>query len=557
LGVPLVATGPAGASPPPKEAAPTVVPTAVNALPSALVGPPLVPGFEQFELPPNDDSSTGLVKLPFAVTFYGKTYTGIYINNNGNVTFRSALGQYTPTKLSAQTAPMIAPFWADVDTRGGNTLKYGTGTIDGHKAFGVAWPAVGCYAEIDGVTNTFQLLLIQRPDTGKGNFDIEFNYGPIEWESGQASGGDGSCLGGVPPAAGYTNGAGAVHELPGSGVTGGFLSSNPTTGLSNQQYNSGVPGVDVFPVRSGQPALGAAGEYVALGDSYASGEGSFTYASPAAPCYRSTSGYAQQIAETVPIGLSFAACAGATVRTMVEGTAAEIKKVTSNTHLMTLSVGGDSVGFSHVLASCVGGLVVKGGKGCAQRDEAAAQTALSWLESGRPPGTYTLPGIQSALSAAAPTEKNAITLPSLTQLYEQLVARAAPGAELLVVGYPDLFETAVTPVVDCQVGTVYGVDKLTVTASDVEWLNERADQLDQIIQSQAATAAANTGANIRFVDPRPGFIGGDLCDESGHEYIVPLEFEYPSGKPRLKPESFHPTQEGQEILASQLLGELP
>ncbi|HEY4896358.1 MAG TPA: hypothetical protein VII01_09745, partial [Solirubrobacteraceae bacterium] len=384
---------------------------------------------------------------------------------------------------------------------------------------------------------------------------IEFRYGPVEWESGQASGGDSSCLGGVPAAAGYTNGS-AWYELPGSGASGSLLSSNPTTGLSNQHYNSTAPGVDVFQVRSGQPSLGAKNEYVALGDSYASGEGSFSYLGTAAPCYRATNGYAEQISSTLSVPLEFAACAGATVRNMAEGSGAQIKQVTQGTHLMTLSVGGDSVGFSHVLASCIGGLVVKGRKGCAQRDEAAAQAALAWLENGRPPGTYTLPGITSALNATPPTEKNTVPLPSLAQLYEQLIARAAPGAQLVVVGYPDLFETAVSPIVDCQVGTAYGIDKLTIAASDVEWLNERANQLDAIIQGQVAIAAADTGAHITYVDPGAAFYGGAVCDETGHEYILPLELEYPSGKVKPRPESFHPSETGQALLTSELLGSI-
>ncbi len=535
---------------------PSVEPTeliAATPQPKVRASAAIVPGFDKFELPADDDGSTGLVKLPFAVNFYGKTYKSLYVNNNGNVTFAESLGQYTPSPLNALAVPMIAPFWADVDTRVGNAVKYGPGTVDGHSAFGVTWPAVGCYAEIDGVTNTFQLVLVSRPDTGKDNFDIEFHYGPIEWESGEASGGDSSCLGGVPARAGYTNGS-VSYELPGSGLPGDFLSSNPTTGLSSQSYNSTEAGVDVFPVRSGQPGLGATNEYVALGDSYASGEGSFSYIGTAAPCYRATEGYAEQIATAYSYPLDFAACGGATIRNMVEGKSAQIDQVTKTTHLMTISVGGDSVGFSHVLASCIGGLFVKGGKGCAQRDETTAQAALAWLENGRPPGKYKLPGINSALNSGAPTEKNKVHLPGLAELYEELVARAAPGAQLIVIGYPDLFETARNPIENCQVGTAYGVDKLTIAASDVEWLNERANQLDEIVQSQAELASSKTGANIVFVDPRPAFYGGAVCDETGEEYINPLDLEYPSGKVNPEPESFHPTQEGQNILASELFG---
>jgi hypothetical protein len=123
-----------------------------------------------------------------------------------------------------------------------------------------------------------------------------------------------------------------------------------------------------------------------------------------------------------------------------------------------------------------------------------------------------------------------------------------------VVGYPDLFETAVNPVVDCPVGTAYGIDQLTIAAADVEWLNERANQLDQIIKNEIALAVSNTKADIMFVDPRESFYGGGVCDQTGNEYINPLLLEYPKAKPHPKPESFHPTQEGQNLLAQELFG---
>jgi hypothetical protein len=101
---------------------------------------------------------------------------------------------------------MIAPFWADVDTRTGPVVTYGYGTVDGHTAFGVNWLGVGCYNENTSVANYFQVLLINRSDVGPNDFDIEFNYGPITWDSGQASGGNGQCLGGTAARAGYTSG---------------------------------------------------------------------------------------------------------------------------------------------------------------------------------------------------------------------------------------------------------------------------------------------------------------------------------------------------------------
>jgi hypothetical protein len=214
------------------------------------------PGFDSNTLPANDDGSTGLVPLGFTANFFGTAYTGTYINNNGNLTFDSPLAQFTPEDLTATRHVIIAPFFADVDTRVGNVLTYGRGTVDGHPAFGATWPGVGCFAANISVLDAFQVALVDRSDIGPGNFDIEFNYDQIQWETGQASGGNAQCLGGNSARAGFSNGTGApgsFFELPGSGVPGAFLDGNPTTGLANNRANSGTVGRYAFPVRAGRP----------------------------------------------------------------------------------------------------------------------------------------------------------------------------------------------------------------------------------------------------------------------------------------------------------------
>ncbi len=101
-------------------------------------------------LPPNDDGSTGAVSLPFAPNFFGTTYTELFVNNNGNVTFDAPLGTYTPFTLDANTPPIIAPFFADVDTRGAGSApveySYGSTTFRGRDAFCVNWFNVGYYS---------------------------------------------------------------------------------------------------------------------------------------------------------------------------------------------------------------------------------------------------------------------------------------------------------------------------------------------------------------------------------------------------------------------------
>lgn len=170
----------------------------------------------------NDDDSEGPVDLGFTVRFAGSDYDRLYVNNNGNVTFGSPLGAFTPTPIGTVAAPILAPFWADVDTRVGNTVTYGTGTVDGRPAFGVNWPGVGYFPGQVDKLNEFQLVIVDRSDLGVGAFSVEFNYDRIEWETGGASGGSGG-LGGNSARVGYSTGPGTGYELPGSATNGAFV----------------------------------------------------------------------------------------------------------------------------------------------------------------------------------------------------------------------------------------------------------------------------------------------------------------------------------------------
>ncbi len=170
-------------------------------------------GFNSSSLSANDDSSTGSVDIGFSANFFGTTYSSLYVNNNGNLTFNGSLSTFTPFDLGTTTTPIIAPFFADVDTRGTGTLTYGQGTVGGNNAFGATWNAVGYWSQNVNPTNTFQVILIDRSDIGTGDFDIEFNYDQIGWDSSV----------GNSARVGYANGLGTFYEEAGSGVNGAFL----------------------------------------------------------------------------------------------------------------------------------------------------------------------------------------------------------------------------------------------------------------------------------------------------------------------------------------------
>ena len=224
------------------------------------------PGFDDFFLNRNDDGSTPQIPLGFPISLWGKTQTKCWINNNGNITFHGSEATYSPNPLQGVGYALIAPFWADVDTRPGGSdvvrYSYGVETIDGHLAFGVNWVNVGYYAFNDDKLNSFQLVLISRADTGTNNFDVEFNYNKILWETGDASSGSNG-YGGDVSRSGLSNGSNETIEFAYSGQTLSQLDRNPITGLTNfisgliyRSRNSSIPGRFVFQVRGGQ-VLGA------------------------------------------------------------------------------------------------------------------------------------------------------------------------------------------------------------------------------------------------------------------------------------------------------------
>lgn len=209
------------------------------------------------QLPRNDDGSTGAINLPFTLNFYGIGYQQAFVNNNGNITFDAPLGTYTPFPLSSTRRAIVAPFFADVDTRGGASreVTFGEVRYEGQRAFCVNYVGVGYFPNQVDKLNDAQLLLVERPAGGRTDFDIVFNYDSIQWETGGASGGNGG-LGGASARAGFSSGAGTAttsFELPGSGVNGAFLDSNPRTGLRHNRRGTAVAGRYLFAIRNGSP----------------------------------------------------------------------------------------------------------------------------------------------------------------------------------------------------------------------------------------------------------------------------------------------------------------
>lgn len=168
-----------------------------------------------------DAGTTGsAIALPVAVRLNGSLYSSVFLNTNGNVSFGASLGSYSPTPFPSMSGrPLIAPWFADVDTRGGgsparNAVCWASDT----NRFVATWFNVGYYASHIDKLNSFQLVLSSVAGGNPGDVDVEFRYARCAWTTGDASGGAGG-FGGTPARAGIDGGDGVNGvTLPGSGT---------------------------------------------------------------------------------------------------------------------------------------------------------------------------------------------------------------------------------------------------------------------------------------------------------------------------------------------------
>jgi lysophospholipase L1-like esterase len=239
--------------------------------------------------------------------------------------------------------------------------------------------------------------------------------------------------------------------------------------------------VAVLALLVGMPAAQAAGaNYVALGDSYASGVGSGSYTSESGSCMRSTLAYPQLWTNGhAPSSFKFVACSGAKT---TDVNANQLSALSSSTTLVSITIGGNDVGFASVMEDCV----LFGTSTCVSEVNAAENVARTqlpgWLDT-----TYN--GIRSR----------------------------SPIARVVVVDYPRFYHD------------VWYCVGLSSTSRNK--INEGADVLDGVIQA----AASRHG--FAFADVRSRFAAGhEICDSNSWLHSVDW------GNIT---QSYHPTAAGQ------------
>ena len=232
----------------------------------------------------------------------------------------------------------------------------------------------------------------------------------------------------------------------------------------------------------GGAAHASSAYYVALGDSYSSGVGAGSYTSSSGSCDRSTNAYPYLWdAANAPTSFTDNACSGATTSTVESG---QLSGLSSSTTLVSITVGGNDVGFSTVMEDCI----LEGTSAC----ESAVSTAETEAENDLPA--------------------------KLDTLYSDIKADA-PNAHVVVIGYPEFYDLAGS-------GTCAGLSYDSRSA-----INGGADTLDSVISTEAAKYS-----DFSYVDIRSYFSGHEICDSSAwlHSFVLTDTSE-----------SYHPTATGQ------------
>jgi len=236
--------------------------------------------------------------------------------------------------------------------------------------------------------------------------------------------------------------------------------------------------------------------YAALGDSYAAGEGLAPFDADSGRCHRSPSAYPRLVAAQEGATLAFAPCTGATVAMMVDP-AGQLGVIDPASDLVTVTVGGNDVGFANVVGECVIGV-----DPCSHLDAE----------------------VEAALGRLGPT---------LEAAYRLIRARA-PGARVLVVGYPQVVADPARADLDNCPALSTIVPSRRVTVDDARWLREKGARLSEVV-GRAAKAAG-----VSYVDVVAAFAGHEAC--AAEPWLSGVVLTDLRG-------SFHPTVVGQMELA--------
>ena len=226
-----------------------------------------------------------------------------------------------------------------------------------------------------------------------------------------------------------------------------------------------------------------AANYVSLGDSYAAGPLIPNQLAPYG-CLKSDHNYAHLAAPSFGLTLRDPSCSGATTVDMAQTQNVEpgpnppqFNSLDSETKVVSLTIGGNDIGFSEVAESCI--TLNPFSTPCKDRYDAGGHDQLA--------------------------ERIAIAAPKVAAVIQGIHSRA-PNARVFVTNYPAIFPA-----------TGYGCwPQLPIGFGDVPYLRQTEIGLNQMVAQQAAVNGAT------LVDWYSASLGHDACKSQSNRWVEPL-----------------------------------
>jgi hypothetical protein len=499
--------------------------------------------------------------------------------------------------------------------------------------------------------NSFQALIVDRSDRAPGDFDVVYNYDRVEWqtatggmrptysdspeptrpwylyaEAGWSLGMAGTwCYGSTYCWTGYIDGrAEDAEPLPApeslwwsqvteDGTYDTYLDSSPT-GLPETSTGSGIRGRHVFeiknPVVVDTPGTWTSlldgdnfiwvghwtgdRQYVALGDSYQSGEGAGDYLAGTNDrqnnmCHRSANAFSARLDKLIPssqgVVFDFWSCSGAIIDDLRQETStsgrdgsppwndpdkdsayfrvgepvsqSSLDRLGPETWAVTLGIGGNDVGFVKTLEACVGGT-----RACTDHDVGTTQAIIDQglrydillddIELRAPNATVFFVGYPRFFISEADAN-SALQEVGGSAAFEEWFAEYTWAAARVHNG-------SATPG-DLRMDAYYALIDgcANMTRSEQLWINDKIEQLNTEIQRAALRNGAiyidifsvGEGREIcRSADTSEWFMNG-LNDRSLFiwDWLPPFQTPF-------DPQSFHPNSLGHELIAEEFTRQL-
>ena len=279
---------------------------------------------------------------------------------------------------------------------------------------------------------------------------------------------------------------------------------------------------------------GSQSVYVALGDSYSAGEGVEPYMTGTQDadeggdrCHRSSDAYSQQMEFSTPVVVRFRACSGARIRDMYAtqttsgggsslGPQLAPEVLGDDVGLVTLTIGGNDLGFAKVLHHCF-----------THRDCMNDEFDDSFDD-----------GQKSGLRLREWAERRLGELGEDMRTLFTRLRDGAPNSRILVLGYPNLLWSSWPDLLakDCA------LDVLLLDGNEANEILEFQFRFDQLIDALSART------RVEFINTAPVFINHEPCGAVTPrwlDFIVPGD----SRQNPLDPGTMHPNRNGHYVLS--------